>query len=39
MHDGKSSCHDCKGKAASTTGSEDLVSEIARKVIEQLGLK
>ena len=41
MHDGKASCHGCEGHTSSTsaTGSEELVSEIAKKVIEQLGLK
>jgi len=40
MHDGTSSCHGCKGHSeAEVTASDDLVSEIAKKVIEQLGLK
>ena len=38
--DGKS-CHGCKGHTNSTSGSDTdaLVSDIAKKVIEQLGLK
>ncbi len=44
LHNGETSCHSCascQGKAESTSSSESdaFVSEIAKKVIEQLGLK
>jgi L-fuculose-phosphate aldolase len=36
---GQKSCHSCGGSCSSTTESADLVSEITKRVIEQLGLK
>jgi L-fuculose-phosphate aldolase len=37
--EGKTSCHTCGGSCSSTSESADLVSEITKRVIEQLGLK
>jgi L-fuculose-phosphate aldolase len=41
MHKGKASCHSCGGACSSKAPSENdaLVSDIAKKVMEQLGLK
>ena len=40
MHQGETSCHNCNLNAVSeSSNSDELVSEIAKKVIEQLGLK
>ena len=37
--DGKASCHGCNSKNASEQDSTQLVAEITKKVMEQLGLK
>lgn len=37
--DGKQSCHACGGHTNNAVGSEALVTEITKKVMEQLGLK
>lgn len=39
VKEGKSSCHSCAGHAAEPTDAGALVSEITKRVIEQLGLK
>ncbi|BCJ94599.1 aldolase [Anaerocolumna cellulosilytica] len=36
---GKESCHNCGGHSSSQTDSNELVAEITKKVMEQLGLK
>jgi len=37
--EGKASCHNCGGHDKTQTDSAELVSEITKKVMEQLGLK
>lgn len=39
VQEGKSSCHSCGGHATESTDTGALVSEITKRVIEQLGLK
>jgi L-fuculose-phosphate aldolase len=37
--DGKASCYNCTDKGSQSTDAAELVSEITKRVIEQLGLK
>jgi len=39
LKDGKKSCHGCGGHSDASTDANELVSEITKRVIEQLGLK